>query len=94
LPRMVSSATRGPGWWPTSRRCPTWAITHATSCSVPAYWRLEFQPAPQLITYTLEGKHYAAASTLAAGQLGELPDPFPVRLDPAELTRRRGPGGH
>ncbi len=61
---------------------------------IPAYWRLELQPAPQLITYTLEGEHYAAAITLAAGQLGELPDPFPVRLDLDELTRRRGRGGH
>jgi len=59
---------------------------------IPAYWRLELQPAPHLITYTLEAEHYAAASTLAAGELGELPDPFPVRLDPTELTRRRGPG--
>ncbi len=59
---------------------------------IPAYWRLEFQPAPHLITYTLDGDHYAAATTLQAGQLGELLAPFPVRLDPAELTRRRGPG--
>jgi len=32
-----------------------------------------------------------AAITL---QGGHLPAPFPVRLDPAELTRRRGPGDH
>jgi len=62
---------------------------------IPAYWRLELTPAPHLITYTLDGDHYAAATTLQAGQLGELLAPFPVRLDPAELTRRRGPaGGH
>ncbi len=61
---------------------------------IPAYRRLELQPAPHLITYTLAGEHYVAASTLHAGQLGELAAPFPVRLDPAELTRRRGPGGH
>jgi len=61
---------------------------------IPVYWRLELQPAPHLITYTLAGDHYAAATTLQAGQLGTLPAPFPVHLDPAELARRRGPGGH
>ena len=61
---------------------------------IPACWRLELEPGPQLVTYTLDGDHYAAAATLQAGQLGELPVPFPVRLDPADLTRRRGPGGH
>ncbi len=59
-----------------------------------AYWRLELQPAPHLITYTLEGEHYAAMITLHAGHLGELAAPFPVRLDPANLVRRRAPGGH
>ena len=59
---------------------------------IPAYWRLELDPAPQLITYTLAGEHYAAATTLHAGHLGELAEPFPLRLDPAELTRRPAPG--
>jgi len=61
---------------------------------IASYWRLELDPAPQLITYTLAGEHYAAGTTLHAGQLGEVLAPFPVRLDPAELTRRRAPGGH
>jgi Uma2 family endonuclease len=61
---------------------------------IPAYWRLELQPAPHLITYILDGEHYAAAITLHAGQLGELPAPFPLHLDPADLARRRGPEGH
>ncbi len=59
---------------------------------LPAYRRLELQPAPHLITYTLEGEHYAAAITLHAGHLDELADPFPVRLDAAELARRRARG--
>ena len=61
---------------------------------IPAYWRLELDPAPQLITYALAGEHYAVATTLHAGRFGELAEPFPVRLDPAELTRRPAPGGH
>ncbi len=36
----------------------------------------------------------AIATTLQAGHLGKLPAPFPVHLDPADLARRRGPGGH
>jgi len=74
---------------PRALRAAQSRCTHGESCAghspstdlyaeagLPAYWRLELQPAPHLITYTLEAEHYAAASTLAAGQLGELPAPF------------------
>ncbi len=40
----------------------------------------------------VEGTFTAVAAITL--QVGHLPAPFPVRLDPAELTRRRGPGGH
>ncbi len=95
--RYPSSAVRlvveivSPGSRPTDRAIKPELYAEA---GIPAYWRLELQPAPHLITYTLDGDHYTAATTLHSGQLGELLAPFPVRLDPTELTRRRGHGGH
>lgn len=54
--------------------------------------RLEFQSAPHLITYTVVDDDGMATTTLQPGPPGEFDRPFPVRLDPAELTCRRGPG--
>jgi len=60
---------------------------------IPAYWRLELEPSPLLVAHTLEGGQYVVTATLEGGRHGELLNPFPVRLDPAELTRRRGRWG-
>lgn len=60
---------------------------------IPAFWRLELEPTPHLIAHTLDAGQYVVTDTLEAGQRSELMAPFPVRLDPAELTRRRPPGG-
>jgi Uma2 family endonuclease len=39
---------------------------------IPGFWRLELQPAPHLIAYTLSEGQYAQTATLQAGQRGTL----------------------
>ncbi|WP_320780392.1 Uma2 family endonuclease [Streptomyces sp. CRN 30] len=56
--------------------------------AIPHFWRLEFAPAPMLITYELENGRYAERTTALAGATTHLAIPFPLAIDPAELTRQ------
>ncbi len=56
---------------------------------IESYWRLELDPKPQLIVYQLTDGKYLETAILHAGARGRLERPFPVELDPGELTRRR-----
>jgi Uma2 family endonuclease len=56
---------------------------------IQSYWRLELWPQPQLIVYELADGSYEQVAILHAGTRGRIEHPFPVELDPAELTRRR-----
>jgi Uma2 family endonuclease len=53
------------------------------------YWRLQLAPKPQLLAYELAAGGYKEVATLHAGTRGRVERPFPLELDPAELTRRR-----
>jgi Uma2 family endonuclease len=58
------------------------------AAAVPHFWRLEFDPAPMLVVYELEGGRYVERTTALAGATTELDVPFPVSIDPAGLTRQ------
>jgi Uma2 family endonuclease len=55
---------------------------------IPVYWRLELEKTPQLIVSTLRRGQFVHIVTATAGQPSEIPCPFPIKLDPAELVRR------
>jgi hypothetical protein len=56
--------------------------------AIPHFWRLEFDPAPMLVGYELEGGRYVERSTALAGATTRLDAPFPVEVDPAGLVRQ------
>lgn len=56
--------------------------------AVPHFWRLEFDPAPMLVVYELEGGRYVERTTALAGATTHLDAPFPVAIDPAGLSRQ------
>jgi Uma2 family endonuclease len=56
--------------------------------AVPHFWRLEFDPAPMLAVYELEGGRYVERTTALAGATTHLDAPFPVAIDPAGLSRQ------
>ena len=55
---------------------------------IPVYWRVELHGTPKIVACSLSRRGYVTRTTLDAGTLGRIPRPFPVELDPAELTRR------
>lgn len=59
---------------------------------IPVFLRVDLEPSPQMSVYLLDGTTYRLATTLVAGIVGSFDEPFPVRLDPADLIARRIPG--
>ncbi|MGH3648605.1 MAG: Uma2 family endonuclease [Micromonosporaceae bacterium] len=56
---------------------------------IPTYWRFETEKTPQLIVFELRRGRYARVATVRAGEPAEVPIPYPVTVDPAEVVRRR-----
>ncbi|MFJ8935946.1 Uma2 family endonuclease [Streptomyces sp. NPDC102365] len=56
--------------------------------AIPNFWRLEFDPAPMLVIYELQGGRYVERSTALAGATTHLDAPFPIAIDPAGLSRQ------
>jgi Uma2 family endonuclease len=56
--------------------------------AIPVYWRVELQDTPRIVVSTLTRGRYVSRSTLTAGTLARITKPFPVEIDPAQLTRR------
>jgi Uma2 family endonuclease len=52
---------------------------------IPFYWRLELHPTPTLFPYALRGNTYQQGAPIVAGAHAQVPGPFTVELDPAEL---------
>lgn len=55
---------------------------------IPVYWRVEVHGTPRIVASSLSRGRYVTRTTLDAGTLGRITRPFPVELDPADLTRR------
>jgi Uma2 family endonuclease len=55
---------------------------------IPAYWRLEADPAPMLVISELEGGHYLERTTALPGAVTRVDTPFPFEIDPAGLARQ------
>lgn len=55
---------------------------------IPVYWRVELHGTPRIVASSLSRGRYVTRTTLDAGTLGRITRPFPVELDPADLTRR------
>lgn len=55
---------------------------------IPAYWRLESDPAPMLVISELEKERYVERTTALAGALTRVEDPFPFEIDTAGLVRQ------
>ena len=55
---------------------------------IPVYWRVELHETPKIVVCTLRQRNYVTHTTLMAGTTGRITRPFPVVLDPADLTRR------
>jgi Uma2 family endonuclease len=55
---------------------------------IPVYWRVELHQTPKIVACTLRQRSYVTHTTLTAGTTGRITRPFPVILDPADLTRR------
>jgi Uma2 family endonuclease len=58
--------------------------------AIPVYWRVELQDAPRIVVSTLTRGRYVTRSTVTAGTAARITKPFPVQIDPAQLTRRSG----
>ncbi|MBU5944236.1 Uma2 family endonuclease [Streptomyces griseoincarnatus] len=56
--------------------------------AIPHFWRLEFDPAPMLVIYDLQGGRYVERTTALAGTTTHLDAPFPIAIDPAGLSRQ------
>ncbi|MEU2298370.1 Uma2 family endonuclease [Streptomyces antibioticus] len=56
--------------------------------AIPHFWRLEFDPAPMLVTYELQEGRYVQRATALAGATTHLDTPFPLTIDPAGLARQ------
>jgi hypothetical protein len=50
--------------------------------------RVELHGTPKVVACALSRGRYVTRTTLVAGTLGRITRPFPVELDPADLTRR------
>jgi Uma2 family endonuclease len=55
---------------------------------IPVYWRVELHGTPRIVACSLSRGRYVTRTTLDAGTVGRITRPFPVELDPADLTRR------
>jgi Uma2 family endonuclease len=55
---------------------------------IPAYWRLEADPAPMLVISELEGGRYLERTTALSGAVTRVDTPFPFEIDPAGLARQ------
>ncbi|MEU4683230.1 Uma2 family endonuclease [Streptomyces xinghaiensis] len=55
--------------------------------AIPHFWRLEFDPAPMLVIYELQGGRYVERTTALAGATTHLNAPFSISIDPAGLSR-------
>lgn len=55
---------------------------------IPAYWRLEADPAPMLVISELEGGRYLERTTALSGTVTRVDAPFPFEIDPAGLARQ------
>ncbi|MFE3772153.1 Uma2 family endonuclease [Streptomyces sp. NPDC057579] len=55
--------------------------------AVPYYWRLEFDPAPRLITCELDAGPYVETATALPGSVTRIEKPFPFGIDPAGLAQ-------
>lgn len=55
---------------------------------IPAYWRLESDPAPMLVISALENGRYVERTTALAGTVTRVGEPFPFAIDPAGLVRQ------
>jgi Uma2 family endonuclease len=73
-----------PGNAPMDRRFKPLLYAEA---GIPAFWRVEFEPAPRLVAYELHGGRYEEVVTVMAGATQVLAAPFPVEIDPAGLMR-------
>ncbi|WP_193776470.1 Uma2 family endonuclease [Streptomyces sp. E2N166] len=56
--------------------------------AVPHFWRLEFDPAPMLVVHGLQDGRYVERTTALAGTTSHLDAPFPLAIDPADLSRQ------
>jgi Uma2 family endonuclease len=56
--------------------------------AIPHFWRLEFDPAPMLVVYELDGDQYVERTSALAGTTTHLDAPFPVAIDPVGLSRQ------
>lgn len=52
---------------------------------IPSYWRVEPDAGPSVTAYRLEGDHYAEAGSVGPGEVLAAGEPFPLRIDPADL---------
>jgi Uma2 family endonuclease len=55
---------------------------------IPAYWRLEADPAPMLVIAELESGRYLERTTALSGATTRVETPFPFEIDPAGLVRQ------
>lgn len=55
---------------------------------IPAYWRLELERSPHLITSELRRGQYTHTLTAFAGDQTTISRPFPLTVDPADLVLR------
>ncbi|HEY5356696.1 MAG TPA: Uma2 family endonuclease, partial [Streptosporangiaceae bacterium] len=55
---------------------------------IPVYWRVELAGTARIVACSLSRGRYLTRTTLVAGTPGRIARPFPVELDPADLTRR------
>ena len=55
---------------------------------IPVYWRVELHGTPRIVASSLSRGRYVTRTTLDAGTVGRITRPFPLELDPADLTRR------
>lgn len=55
---------------------------------IPVYWCVELESKPTIVVCSLNRGRYVSRTTLVAGIAGRVSLPFPIELDPADLTRR------
>lgn len=53
---------------------------------IPSLWRVELDDGPAISAYQLEDGTYVEIATARPGERLELDEPFPVSLDPADLS--------
>lgn len=55
---------------------------------IPAYWRLDSDPAPMLVISQLESGRYLERATALSGAVTRVETPLPFEIDPAGLARQ------